>query len=48
MDKIVYSLHGNVWTRDKVAERVGNGHWNVELKDGSHLNVNGGDVKNPK
>jgi coenzyme F420-reducing hydrogenase beta subunit len=39
--------HGNIWKRDKAAERVGNGHWDVELKDGNHLNVNGDDVENP-
>jgi len=39
--------NGNIWSKDKPAERVGNSHWDVQLKDGSHLNVNGDDVENP-
>ena len=42
----VIDSKGREWTRDKAAERVSNGHWDVQLPNGKHLNVNGSDVPN--
>jgi hypothetical protein len=32
--------YGNEWTIDKQGAKVGNPHWDVNHKDGSHTNVN--------
>ncbi len=43
----VLDKYGREWVRDKTADKVGNGHWDVQLPNGDHLNVNGDDTKNP-
>jgi hypothetical protein len=33
-------INGNEWTVDRTGVRVGNSHWDVIHKNGSHTNVN--------